>query len=210
MDEFDMSQFIAPKSDQLAGDDLMGGPRTVTITRVSANPGDATQPVNFYFEGDGGKPFRPCKTMRRVIMDAWGTRASDYIGKSMTLYRDPKVQFGGMQLGGVRISHMSHIDNKHTLVVTVTQGKKAPYTVQPLKIEQAAPANTDAAAKWAVTFTAAIGRAPDLEKLETYAGNSAERIAGLPDDLRIACEAALEAKRATFATEQSEEMEPAE
>jgi hypothetical protein len=30
----------------------------------------------------------------------------------MTLYCDPEVQFGGMKVGGIRISHMSDIDGE--------------------------------------------------------------------------------------------------
>lgn len=206
MENFDMSQFTAPKSDQLTADDLLGGPRTITITRVSANPSEADQPVNLFYEGDEGRPFRPCKTMRRVIMSAWGIEAATYVGKSMTLFRDPKVQFGGMQLGGVRISHMSHIDGKMSLVLQATRGKKAPYTVQPLKIEAPAPDNS--ANEWAAKFIAAIGRAPELAKLNDYAAKQAARIDGLPDDLRGECNAAIEAARAKFATEpQADEVE---
>ena len=64
-DVIDMSRFIEAKSDQLNADDLIGAPRTITITRVTGNDGD--QPVSIFYEGDGGKPFKPCKDRKSVV-----------------------------------------------------------------------------------------------------------------------------------------------
>lgn len=128
----DMSMTIVPRSDQLNSDDLIGGPRTIKITRVSASPDSAEQPVSVYFEGDGGKPYKPCKSMRRVMVQAWGADASRYVGRGLTLYRDDKVAFGGMQVGGIRISHMSDLSGPMTFALTVTKAKRAPYSVKPL------------------------------------------------------------------------------
>lgn len=134
----DLSMTIAPKSDQINADDLIGGPRTITITRVTGNEGSPEQPVNIFFEGDNGKPYRPCKSMRRVMVAVWGADGASYTGRSMTLYRDPSVQFGGMQVGGIRISHMSHIDKAVTMALTATRANRKPYTVKPLAVAQAA------------------------------------------------------------------------
>jgi len=61
----------------------------------------------------------------------------------MRLYRDPKVKFGGMEVGGIRISHASHIDGPKTFPLTATRGRKAPYTVKPLEAQEVeAPQNT--------------------------------------------------------------------
>ena len=131
----DMSQFVSPKSDQLNSDDLISGPRTVRITRVTGT-GSADQPVAVYFDGDDGKPFKPCKSMRRVMISAWGVNAVEYAGRSMTLHRDPKVVFGGMEVGGIRISHMSHIERDLVMALTVTKAKRAPYTVRVLRVAE--------------------------------------------------------------------------
>lgn len=137
----DMSLTVAPKSDQINADDLIAGPRTITVTRVNANEGNAEQPVNVYFDGDNGKPFRPCKSMRRVMIAVWGVDAKEYVGRSMTLYRDPDVTWGGMKVGGIRISHMSHMNGEQVLALTATKSSRKPYKVRPLKVEQkAAPA----------------------------------------------------------------------
>ena len=129
----DVGTTIAPKSDQLNSDDLISGPRTVTITRVAGNEGSAEQPINIFFEGDNGKPYRPCKSMRRVLVSVWGRDGNEYVGRAMTLYRDPSVRFGGLEVGGTRISHMSHIEKPITMALTATRANRKPYTVQPLK-----------------------------------------------------------------------------
>jgi len=140
----DISQTTAPKSDQLNADDLIGGPRTITITRVSANEG-GDQPINVFFEGDDNKPFRPCKGVRRVMMAVWGNDGSTYAGKSMTIWRDPDVTWGGMAVGGIRISHMSHMDRDTTLAVTESKTKRKPLVVKMLRVEAPTPAPTTAA-----------------------------------------------------------------
>src|SRR5690606_27405989 len=70
--------------------------------------------------------------------------SSVYTGRRMTLYRDPDVKFGGIKVGGIKISHLSHIDKKATLVLTETKGKRAPHDVAPLADD--APATTARAA----------------------------------------------------------------
>ena len=127
----DMSQVIIPKSDQLNADDLIAGPKTITITQVTIRGGQE-QPIAISFEGDNGKPYKACKSMCRVMVTAWGADSKKYIGRSMTLYRDPTVKWGGMEVGGIRISHMSDIAKPITLALTMTKANRKPFTVQPL------------------------------------------------------------------------------
>ncbi|MEC4833257.1 PD-(D/E)XK nuclease-like domain-containing protein [Mycobacteroides chelonae] len=69
--DMDISETIVPKSDQLNAEDLLVGPKTVTIKGVSR--GDADQPVKVALvEFGDGRPFKPCKSMRRVMVAAWG------------------------------------------------------------------------------------------------------------------------------------------
>jgi hypothetical protein len=130
----DLAATIAPKSDQINADDLIAGPLTIAITRVTGcdNP---DQPIAIHFEGDGGKPFKPCKSMRRVLVHCWGADGNTFAGRRMTLYRDDKVQFGGIQVGGIRISHLSHIERDVTMALTATRAKRNPYTVKPLRAD---------------------------------------------------------------------------
>jgi hypothetical protein len=162
----DMSAFIAPKSDQLNADDLIGGPRTIQVSRVSANEGSAEQPVNLYFDGDGGKPYRPCKSMRRVMVHVWGKDANAYPGRSMTIYRDPGVQFGGMQVGGIRISHMSGIKEPVTLALTATRASRKPYKVMPLADDTPKPAPQDRATQVYEALLAKVEGAGTLAGLQ--------------------------------------------
>lgn len=126
-----MSVTIVPKSDQLNADDLLAGPRTIVITSVTINP-KAEQKVDVHFKGDGGKPYRPGKSMCRIMVAAWGRDPADYAGKRMTLYRDPSVLWAGLEVGGIRISHMSHIGQSKTMALTVTNKARKPFTVHPL------------------------------------------------------------------------------
>ena len=135
----DLTESIAPKSDQLNADDLLTGSRTVTIEKVNA--GTAEQPVNVHLVEFPGRPFKPSKTVRRIMVAAWGKEAANYAGRRMTLYRDPTVKFGGSDVGGIRVSHLSHIDKRIVLSLTVTRGKRAAYIVEPLPDAQTPQTN---------------------------------------------------------------------
>lgn len=131
--DLDMTESLAPKSDQLDAIDLVSGPRTFTIENVSKH--NAEQPFNFHLAGFP-RVWRPGKSMRRVIAAAWGTKANAYIGQSVTLYCDPSVQFGNEAVGGTRISHMTGLDKPLKVPLLVKKGRSSVFTVQPL----AAPA----------------------------------------------------------------------
>jgi len=130
-----MASAIIPKSDQLNADDLIAGPITVKITGVTIKPGE--QPVSIFFDGDNGKPYKCCKSMARILVSAWGADSKKYVGRSLTLYRDPTVKWAGLEVGGIRISHMSHIDEAMTMALTATKGSRKPFTVRPLKADVA-------------------------------------------------------------------------
>ncbi len=132
-DATNLRDTIAPKSDRVNADDFLAGPETVTITAVKR--GDADTPVAIHIEGR--KPYYPCKSMRRVLISAWGDNGPDWVGKSMTLYTDPTVKFGGVAVGGIRISHMSHIESDIALALTATRGKRTPFTVRKLAAKKA-------------------------------------------------------------------------
>jgi hypothetical protein len=127
--DLDMTESLAPKSDQLDAIDLVSGPRTFTIENVTKH--NAEQPFNFHLAGFP-RVWRPGKSMRRVIAAAWGTKTSAYIGQSVTLYCDPSVQFGNEAVGGTRISHMSGLDKPLKVPLLVKKGRSAVFTVQPL------------------------------------------------------------------------------
>ena len=136
----DLSATIQAKSDQKNAEDLLSGPETIKITDVRGATGD--QPIAIHYEGGEGRPFKPCKTMRRLLVMAWGSDGSQYVGRSMTIYNDPTVKWAGKPVGGIRISHLSHIDKDMTVALTVTRGQKKPYTVKPLQVHDGPAASS--------------------------------------------------------------------
>jgi hypothetical protein len=106
----DISHTIIAKSDQLNACDLLGGPITVSVKKVDVRKG-ADQPVSIHIGGDR-QPFKPCKSVLRVLAKLWGTDSSLWTDRQMVLYCDEEVTWAGEQCGGIRVSHMSHIDNR--------------------------------------------------------------------------------------------------
>lgn len=126
----DLSDTITARSDQMNAIDLVSGPVTITITKVSKVSGD--QPVAINYAGDEGKPFKPCKSVRRLLVGMWGADASKYAGRRLTLFRDPKVLWAGKEEGGIRVSHASDISGDFKMPLAVSKGKSAMTTVRPL------------------------------------------------------------------------------
>ena len=126
----DQTESIAPRSDQLNSDDLITGPVTVTITEVKA--GNPEQPVEVHLVEFPGRPYKPSKSMRRVLVQAWGAEASTYTGRRLTLFRNPEITFGRDKVGGIEISHMSDLPKRLTVSLMVTRGKRKPFSVDPL------------------------------------------------------------------------------
>lgn len=123
---------IIPKSDQMNYDDVMAGPMTVTVRTLGR--GNAEQPVIVELEG-GLRPYKPCKSMRRVLIAAWGDQGKDWVGQSMTLYGEPSVKYAGQEVGGIRISHVTGISEPLVIKLTTTRSKRADFTVLPLVVE---------------------------------------------------------------------------
>lgn len=126
----DISHTIIPKSDQLNAEQLLLGPLTITVSRVTVGASEE-QPVTVYYEGDKGRPYKPCKTMRKLLAYAWGSDASQWGGRAMTLFNEPGVKFGGEEVGGIRISHLSDLPQPSLKAsLTTTRGKKAQFVVK--------------------------------------------------------------------------------
>ncbi len=134
MNTLDMSDTIKPKSDQLNADDLITGPMTVQIAGVRKLAGD--QPIAI--EIAGYQPFKPCKTMRRLMILAWGNDGNQWVGRSMTLFRDETVRWAGKAIGGIRISHMSHIQ-PFDVTLNASAKHKLKHSIQVLVPEDFTP-----------------------------------------------------------------------
>lgn len=134
----DLAETVIAKSDQLNADDLVGGPITIKVRAVTVDKNN-DQPCHIFYEGDNDKPYKPSKGMRRLLMMAWNTDDSQtFIGRSMTLWRDPTVLWAGKPEGGIRISHLSHIEKPTTFAIMVKRGKREQILVNPLQA-QASP-----------------------------------------------------------------------
>tara|TARA_R110002049_G_scaffold225946_7_gene397921 strand:+ start:2591 stop:3151 length:561 start_codon:yes stop_codon:yes gene_type:complete len=131
-----MRATITPKSDQLNADDLVNTEITIAITNVSIVGGD--QPVVVNYQNDNGRPYKPNKTMRKVMVALWGDDETQYAGRSMTLFTEPSVTWAGKAVGGLEIKAMSHIDKNADISLTATRGKKR--TIKISKLEAVQPA----------------------------------------------------------------------
>lgn len=178
---------IVPKSDQLNADSLLAGPITVTVESVKA--GDKEQPVVIGI-GPDHQPYKPCKSMRRVLIAAWGDKGADWKGKSMTLFCDPSVSWAGVKVGGIRISHLSHIEST-TFMLTTKRGKREEFKVAKLvpnedpvpgivaAFEALTPANFDAD-YLAVRARCAGLTNPQLAKIKPAADAARTRVPTAP------------------------------
>ena len=164
----DISKTTEPDSTQVNAEDFLAGPQTVTVTGVRT--GTAEQPVNIDLAEFPGRAYRPNKSMRRVLVSAWGKEASEYTGRKLTLYRDPEVTFGREKPGGIKISHLSHIDKPLEIALTVSRGKRKPHRVEPLAespVPSVTPALTDRIESAVIAFE---GLNVNREQLAAFVG----------------------------------------
>ena len=167
-----IAKSIIPKSDQLNAEDLLSGPITVTVTDVKQ--GTAEQPIAILIDGER-QPYKPCKTMRKMLVFCWSDQAANWIGKRLTLYADPDVKWAGVPVGGIRISHLSGIESQVMLMLSETKGKRKPIMVKPLlpdEVLQSVPVN----------FTDMICEAKTSEELDKIA-RTIVKSKPTPDDL---------------------------
>ena len=128
----DISNTIQPDSTQLNADDMIGQDVVITVREVTQ--GTSEQPVNIHSHEYPDRAYRPSKSMRRVIVAAWGADASQYAGRQLKLFRNPDIRFGREKVGGIEISEMSHIDKPLEVPLTVSRGKRRKFTVEPLQV----------------------------------------------------------------------------
>lgn len=167
-----LSEALAPRSDQLNADELIAGPRTLKLTGGKITSDGRQQRMTLSYEGDNGKPFKPCKTMGRAMVMLWKLTDEGFTeqvkGKSVRVYRDPEVTFGAEgQVGGIRISHVSHIEKATSVKLTVSQGKKAIFTFHPMPTDASANRSDQAATETTIDDARdAIANAATLDDLK--------------------------------------------
>jgi hypothetical protein len=142
-----VSNAILAKSDQLNFDDFGGNKRVIFITEVRVTSTD--QPVSIFYTNHNGKPWKPSKGMIRLICEAWGEESDNWIGKSIELYGDQSVKWAGQEIGGIRISALSDIDqNGLTAFVALSRGKRRKTTIPLLIAKQQQGAITETDQQW--------------------------------------------------------------
>lgn len=150
----ELKKALEPKSDRLNADDLVGGPRVITITAVAVHLLAKDGNITINYDGDNGRPWKPAKTMGRALAEVWGYDEQKWVGKRVELFRDPDVMFGTDPTGGVRIAALSHIDSNIVLLITTKRGKRTRLPIrklpdaparQPAPAHAAAPAAIDVA-----------------------------------------------------------------
>lgn len=128
----DISSTIVPRSDQLNSEDLLDGERTFTVTDV-AMTGAADQPLAITVaEWPESRPYKPNLTSRKILKHLWGPESDNWIGRRLTLYRDPEISFGKEKVGGLRIKAMSDIEHRVSISLAVTKGRKGANVIEPL------------------------------------------------------------------------------
>ncbi len=128
----DITDALAPTSDQLDAVELVN-PRTFTIDTGSALGQREGKTVAEIRLADFPRVWRPSKGMLDVLAACWGTDAKQWVGHRVTVYNDPEVMFGRDNVGGIRISHLSHIDKARSVTIRASgAGRKKPWRVEPL------------------------------------------------------------------------------
>lgn len=130
----DLRATIIPKSDQLNFEDVQTSNITAKIKGIRS--GNSEQPVCIELEGFDGRPYKPSKSMRRVLIGGWGNDGHSWVGRWLTLKGDSAVKFGGVAVGGIKIEAMSDIDADFSLMLTTSRGKRSEHRVKKLVVSQ--------------------------------------------------------------------------
>jgi hypothetical protein len=132
---------IVPKSDQLNYDDVMS--TTITADVIGLAMGTPEQPVSIKLK-NVDRPYKPNKSMRRVLIAIWGDEGRKWIGQRMRIRGNPEVKWGGQPVGGIEVAAMSGISVPTAVKLTISRGKRVDYIVQPLKkTDDSQPENAD-------------------------------------------------------------------
>ena len=166
----DLSGAWQVKSDRLNADDIVGITPTVTVRAVDWPKGG--QP-RIHLDQYPERPYIPSAGMGRVMREVWGSDGEAWVGRRLTLFNKPDVEFNKERTGGIRILAMSHMDRARTFEVKEKRGLRVPYEIQPLPDEPPAePATEPWQAQWQAISNAltAAGYEGDGPALLTTAG----------------------------------------
>ena len=203
MSDHPLSETVKAKTDQLNADDMIGVPPiTVTLVDMVVDQSKNEQPWIMKIDG-GWKPYKPGLSMRRVLLEAWkddGQQGKTWIGRRMTLFRDPDIVFAGLKVGGVRISHLSDLEAPELAVaITVRKGVKNVWTIKRLEDAPANPTEqppplTDAEKTYIEDCTAELANAETMDQLSDIGdglSKKSESVKAIMRPVYAACAAKL-------------------
>jgi hypothetical protein len=129
----DLSDTIEAQSDRINAADLMGADKIIVINEVVRYSESGTSKFYLNYVGHNGRAYKPSLGMRRIIMTLWGKDGTQYIGRSIKIFRDPTVIYAGKAAGGVVISAMTDIKSKATVVIPISKTKSVTYVIDKLE-----------------------------------------------------------------------------
>ena len=163
--EKDVLAGLVARSDQLNAVDLVVAPATVTIIAVRLGDDKCSWFVDL--AEFPKRPYKPCVTMRRLMVNVMGKDPKPWPGQRMTLYRDPQVKFKGDTVGGIRISHFSALSKPKTVELSGGHGPKIQWSVCPLEISKEAIEPTPEEQNYIIEATELLNAATSLSGLQT-------------------------------------------
>lgn len=136
----DFASTTQAKSDQMNAVDLVGGPVAYRITGIKMT-GAPDQPVSISVDGHR-QPWKPSKTFRRVLLLLWPeTNPDEWVGRDVVLWCDPEIKWAGEKVGGIAISHASHINERKVFALAESKSKRKTIVVEPFHPVDASPAS---------------------------------------------------------------------
>lgn len=133
--DVDIRAATKPKSDQLNYETFLTGPQTFIVSKVT--PGDRDHPVFIHMNECPATPYKPSKGMLKCIAqpDGWGDKSSQWVGKSITLYGDPTVIYGGVEVGGIKVAALSDINGDYETLISARRGVRKPHLIKKIVIQ---------------------------------------------------------------------------
>lgn len=133
--DVDIRAATKPKSDQLNYETFLTGSQTFTVSKVT--PGDRDHPVFIHMNECPATPYKPSKGMLKCIAqpDGWGDKSSQWVGKSITLYGDPTVIYGGVEVGGIKVAALSDISGDYETLISARRGVRKPHLIKKIVIQ---------------------------------------------------------------------------
>ena len=136
MEEMNIREFVKIKSDRLNFEDFIMGSQEFTISKLGRKVDQGNVRLLMIFEGRESTPYWVPKGMVKCLSnpEGWGeSEFSEWIGRKVRLFGEPTVVYAGKELGGIRISHISHIAAPYSTKITERRGVRIDYVISPLE-----------------------------------------------------------------------------